>query len=114
MRETLVIRARVLGVVFIAIALLLSVRLYFLQVVKGADYAQNAKGQYQEAAPETEARGAIYFTTKDGALVSAAVMQSGWRIALTPKDVVEPERLYEKINAIAPVDYDRFTASVAK
>src|SRR3989344_3362458 len=114
MRETLVIRARVLGVVFIAIALLLSVRLYFLQVVKGADYAQNAKGQYQEAAPETEARGAIYFTTKDGGLVSAAVMQAGWRVAIVPKDIVDPDKLYEALSALTPVDRDRFSASAAK
>ncbi|OGG52698.1 hypothetical protein A3C20_04100 [Candidatus Kaiserbacteria bacterium RIFCSPHIGHO2_02_FULL_55_25] len=114
MRETLVIRARVLGVVFIAIALLLSVRLYFLQVVKGADYAQNAKGQYQEAAPETEARGAIYFTTKDGGLVSAAVMQAGWRIAITPKDIVDPDKVYEALSALTLVDRDRFTTSAAK
>ena len=114
MRGTLVIRARILGVLFIAIALLLSVRLYFLQIVNGSDYAQDAKGQYQEAAPETEARGAIYFTTKDGGLVSAAVMQAGWRVAVTPKDIVDPEQVYAQLSALTPVDRDRFAVSAAK
>ena len=114
MRATLVIRARVLGLLCIAIALLLSVRLYFLQIVYGSDYAQDAKGQYQEAAPETEARGAIYFKTKDGGLVSAAVMQTGWRIAITPKAIVEPEEVYAALSALTPIDHDRFTVSAAK
>jgi stage V sporulation protein D (sporulation-specific penicillin-binding protein) len=114
MRATLVVRARVLGIVVIAIALLLGVRLYFVQIVHSAEYAQDAEGQYQEAAPDIGNRGTIYFTTKDGELVAAAVMQTGWRIAITPKDITDPAKVYGELNAITPVDQVRFMTSAAK
>lgn len=114
MKQRLVLRVRILCGIFIFVALLLGVRLYFVQIVEGANYARDAEGQYSEAAPDTETRGTIYFTTKTGALVPAAVMQSGWRVAIVPKQIGDPKKLYATLNAIAPVDSERFASSAAK
>ena len=114
MKESLVIRLRVLSGVATLVAVLLGVRLYFLQIVHGEDYSLDAQGQYQEQSPDTEERGTIYFTNKDGGLVSAAVMQSGWRIAITPKNIENTESVYAQLNAITPIDRERFVTSVAK
>ncbi len=114
MRHTLVIRARILGAFFILVALLLIVRLYFLQVVHGADYRTQAVAQYVEQSPDTQDRGNIFFTTKDGDLVSAAVMQTGWRIAIDPQELKDPAAAYAAINAIVPIDSSRFFADAAK
>ena len=114
MKSRLVARARLLSALFIIAAGLLVLRLYFVQIVHGADYQKSAQGQYVEASPDTEDRGNIFFTTKDGQLVSAAVMKSGWRIAIVPKDIVDPENVYATVNTITPVDRDRFLASAAK
>ena len=114
MKAQLVLRARILCGVFIAAGLLLTARLYFVQIVHGADYQKQAMGQYVEPSPDTEARGDIYFTTKDGALVSAAVMQSGWRIAINPEDIGDANALYTKLNGITPIYKERYMASAAK
>lgn len=103
-----------LGGVFIAFALLLVVRLYFVQIVHGEDYRRDALGQYQEPAPETLQRESIFFTSKDGTSVAAAVMQSGWRIAINPQQIKDIEGTYSKLNAITPIDRKLFFGNAAK
>jgi len=107
-------RARVLSVFFIAIALLLATRLYFVQIVHSAAYQKNAMGQYVETDTDTIDRGAIYFTTKDGEIRSAAEMQSGWRVAIQPPNIVDASVAYTTLNAITPIDHDRFIQSATK
>lgn len=114
MRRSLVIRARLIGGFFILIALLLITRLYFLQVVHGEDYRRQAVAQYVEQSPDTEERGNIFFTTKSGQLVSAAVMQTGWRVAIDPDQIEDPTGVYAQLSALTPVDEGRFLASAAK
>lgn len=113
-RRGFVTRLRVLSGVFVCVALLLVVRLYFVQIVHGDAYRSAASAEYVETSSEMSARNDIFFTTKDGRLVGAAVMTSGWRIALTPKDVVSATSTYAAIAAITPIDRERFFASAAK
>ncbi|MBI4088244.1 penicillin-binding protein 2 [Candidatus Kaiserbacteria bacterium] len=114
MRHTLVVRARIIGALFSLAAALLIVRLYFLQVVHGTDYREQAVSQYVEQSPDTESRGNIFFTTKTGQLVSAAVMQTGWRIAVDPSEVGDAAAVYARLSALTPVDEDRFMTSAGK
>lgn len=114
MKSKFIPRARILSGFFILIAALLVVRLYFLQIVHGTDYARSAMGQYVESAPDTQDRSDIFFTKKDGGLVAAAVMQSGWRIAISPKDIIEPDALFAKLSSLTPIDSERFSSSATK
>ncbi len=114
MKAGIRIRARIICGAFVLIALLLTVRLYFVQIVEGGKYAREAMGQYVESSTDTEERGDIYFTTKDGTLVAAAVMQTGWRIAINPTEISDANATYSKLNAIFPIDRDRFLSSAAK
>ena len=113
-RKILTRRARFISGAFIAVAALLIVRLYFVQIVHGSQYSRDAMGQYQESAPETVRRGSIFFMQKDGTLLAAATMQSGWRIAIDPRTIGDPEAVFKQLNAIAPVDKDTFMKSAAK
>lgn len=107
-------RTRVLSWVFILGAALLISRLYFVQIVNGVKYERDALGQYVEASPDTENRGDIFFRKLDGGLVAGAVMQAGWRIAIQPKVISDPNSVYEKLNAVLAVDRERFFASANK
>lgn len=107
-------RTRLLGAAFIILALLLSVRLYFLQIVHGEQYQREALGQYQERIDDIESRGSILFTDKAGETVSAAVMYSGWKVAIKPAAISDPDALYRQLNAITPVDHERFAAGMQK
>lgn len=114
MRSSLVFRVRILCAFFILFAILLAIRLYFVQVVYGDEYRNQAMGQYMEKALDTQPRGNIYFSTKDGVRVAAAVMETGWRIAITPKDIENAEETHALLSAITTVDKERFMASAAK
>lgn len=114
MRSSTRLRLRLLSGGFVFIALLLGVRLYFVQIVHGSEYSQDAIGQYVEEGPDASDRAKIFFTNKDGTLLAAAVMQQGWRIAITPKDIIDAEAAFATLSAITPVDRDRFMASAAK
>lgn len=114
MKSKFVGRARFLSGLFIVGALLLVVRLYFVQIVNGSAYGRDALGQYVAASPETEKRGDIFFQKKDGTLVSAAVMQAGWRIAIQPKVLTDQDAVYAKLNAVVPINREEFLASAEK
>ncbi|MBI4079869.1 penicillin-binding protein 2 [Candidatus Kaiserbacteria bacterium] len=106
-------RARFLSALFILAALLLVARLYFVQIVHGEQYRKSALGQYVADVRDTEDRGIIFFKEKDGDLVAAALMQGGWRIAIAPKEIADPEDVFAKLS-FAGVDRERFFASVSK
>ncbi|MDP3646250.1 MAG: penicillin-binding protein 2 [bacterium] len=114
MRSSLAFRTRILCAFFIVVALLLIVRLYMVQIVHGQDYQKDAVAQYVEQHPDTINRGNIFFTTKDDTLVAAAVMQSGWRIAIQPPNIVDATSTFRELNAIAPLDEARFLEVAAR
>jgi cell division protein FtsI/penicillin-binding protein 2 len=114
MRAVLVTRTRILCGFFVLAAILLVTRLYFVQIVHGDGYARDAEAQYVEAGAETRDRGTVYFTTKDGALVAAAVMHSGWRIAIRPEDIGDEDAIFDALDGVISIDSERFSKSVAK
>ena len=114
MKSNFVLRARILSALFILAALLLASRLYFVQIVHGAEYRRSASAQYSEPSPDTEARGSIFFTKKDGGLVAAAVQEEGWRIAISPKDISDADAVYGTLSALTSIDRTRFFASAGK
>lgn len=107
-------RLRLLSVLFVLVALLLSARLYFVQIVHGEEYRRSAMGQYIENSFETQDRWDIFLSEKNDSLVAAAVMQAGWRVAIVPKEITNPEHFYERLAAHTPLDHERFFASAAK
>ena len=109
-----VVRLRILSGLFVAVAILLVARLYFIQIVHGQEYRADAMGQYVSPETDTDTRSTIFFTDISGRLVAAAVMQSGWRIALTPKDITDAKKSYNAIHKVIPLDSVRFMASAQK
>lgn len=114
MKSRFVLRTRILSGCFLLVAVFFIARLYLLQIVHGEEYESRANAHYVKPDPDTASRGIIYFTAKDGELVSAAVMQTGWRIAIKPDEIEGAGRVYEQLNAIVPIDRERFLASAAK
>lgn len=114
MKTRFVLRTRILCGCFVLAALLFIGQLYLLQIVHGSEYQKKATAHYTKSDPDTVNRGSIYFTAKGGELVSAAVMQTGWRIAIKPDQTKDENGVYEQLNAIVPIDRDRFLLSAAK
>ncbi|MDB5187512.1 MAG: hypothetical protein JWO50_32 [Candidatus Kaiserbacteria bacterium] len=112
--SSMVFRSRVLCAFFILLALLIIARLYFVQIVHGESYAAQAQSQYVEQNSDQESRGTIFFTKRDGTLVAAAVMQSGWRIAINPSQILDAHAAYAAMNAVTPIDEGKFMDAASK
>jgi cell division protein FtsI/penicillin-binding protein 2 len=113
MKSDLRLRTRILSGIFVFIALLLALRLYFVQIVHGAEYQEEGMGQYVQPDPSTGGnRGDIYFTTKDGQLVAAAVSETGYSIAVNAQKLTNAATEYAALNALTPISKDTFMAAV--
>ncbi|MHB0865797.1 MAG: peptidoglycan D,D-transpeptidase FtsI family protein [Minisyncoccota bacterium] len=99
------------------ITLLIIVRLYFVQVVSGQEYAQKADSQFISNANGLFDRGTIYLTNKNGTLISAATLATGFLVAINPQTLSDPEAAYAAIEAVASttmVSHDTFLTLAAK
>lgn len=114
MRRALRTRLRILAGVIVLVTLLLVTRLYFVQVVYGQEYALRAERQYVRSSEQLYDRGTIYFTRKDGTLISAAALANGFVVAIDPGRIENPDEVFTALSAHLPLSYDEFIASASK
>jgi stage V sporulation protein D (sporulation-specific penicillin-binding protein) len=107
-------RIRFLSFCIFAFAALLVGRLYFLQVMESEMYSSKADRQYQSTSKNVFDRGSIFFQNKDGSLVSAATLRSGFIVAINPEILKDPESVWQKVNEIMPIDHDEFISKATK
>ena len=87
MRAKFVMRVRIILAFFVLFTIVLSIKLYFVQVVQGEDYREAAQNQYIASSSPLENRGKIIFVDKDGLEHSAAIMNSGYRLVVHVRKV---------------------------
>ncbi|HEX2792653.1 MAG TPA: penicillin-binding protein 2 [Candidatus Paceibacterota bacterium] len=114
MRRAIRIRLRVLSTLLFLFAFLLITRLYFVQVVDAAEYQLRAEKQYMSSSQELFDRGSIYLTRKDGSLLSAATLATGFTVAMRPSDIEDAETAYAALSAQVAIDKEAFLASAAR
>ncbi len=102
----------VLGAI-VLFALMIIGKLFFLQVVDGSAFVLRADKQYAPSDAEFD-RGKIYATAKDGTLVELASVTQGYKLAIVPSEVKDPEATYAAINAVIPIDHDSFINRASK
>lgn len=114
MRNNFTFKIRLLSLAILSFACVLGIKLYMVQIVHGRAYSEQAERQYYKPNQAIFNRGSIYFSNKDGSLVSAATQRSGFIVAINPKILENKEDAYKKINAIVPIDHDSFIAKASK
>lgn len=114
MRRAFRARLRIITIALVAVAALLVVRLYFVQVVHGGEFSLRAERQYVSGSQQLYDRGSIYFTRKDGTLISAAALGTGFLIAINPSHLTDAEAAYAAISEQVAIDREAFMASAAK
>jgi stage V sporulation protein D (sporulation-specific penicillin-binding protein) len=92
----------------IFIGCLVVARLFSLQVINKEIYNDKADRQYATPKGSIFDRGTIFFTKKDGTLVSAGTIMTGFKLAINPKQITEAEKVYELLNNITPIDKQDF------
>lgn len=114
MRREIRGKLRVISLGLFAVALLLITRLYFVQVVHGSDYSLRAERQYISSSQELYDRGSIFFTRKDGTLLSAAGLATGFTLAMNPSVVKDLEGTLQKLSEYVVLDREAFMLAAAK
>lgn len=107
-------RTRVLSLTIVVFSFILIAKLFLLQVVHSNSYSEMADRQYATPSSDIFERGTIFFTRKDGQLVSAAVQSSGFKIAINTEKLVDKEGSYKKLNEIVDIPYDEFIKKAEK
>lgn len=104
-----------LSIGVIAIALVLLVRLYDIQIRKGEHFGELSDRQYSSIAlDENFDRGLIIFQYKDGRDFFAASNQTGYTLAIDPSHLQNPAGTYEKLNKIVEIDREDFYEKAQK
>lgn len=106
-------RLRAISIFILIAAIIFIAKLYMLQVVDSDTFTELAGKQYSRPAKIFN-RGAIFFESRSGALISAATIKAGFTLAMIPKELKEPEEAYRQINEILPIDREKFFEKAAK
>lgn len=90
-------------------------RLYVLQIMHGHVYAARADAQFAPPDSPLLERNSIYFTDKDGTLITAATLEQGFSLAVNPARVTDAEMLYKTLAPYVPgLEHDVFVAKATK
>ncbi len=116
MTNSTVYRIRSISGALVLGALLIVVRLFFVQIVHGREYEEKAIQQYKGKAGTSFNRGSIYLSSREGAPVAAASLSYGYTLAVHPVQVAEghEEELYTALSRFVLIDKDDFLAKLAK
>lgn len=89
-------------------AVLLLGRLYQIQILHADQYQERAESQYVHTKTDLYTRGSILFTTRDGATLSAAAIQSGYVLAANPTHfTVSPEAFCQELESYLDSSVER-------
>ncbi len=88
-RPQLTFRIRLLSGFIVMVALLLTARLYYIQIANAALYEERAERQYVHTKADVFSRGSIYFETRDGEKLSAAAVRAGFVLAVNPQLITD-------------------------
>ncbi|MBK5215215.1 MAG: penicillin-binding protein 2 [Candidatus Pacebacteria bacterium] len=107
-------RIRIIVVFIFIVAAILISRLFFVQVVHQNFYAERAEKLYVTPASNIFNRGSIFFSKKDGSLVTAGTVTAGFKLAIIPKDIIDPEAAYAMLDPYIEMDLNTFLSKVSK
>ena len=107
-------RIRLISYAIVVFAVLLVGRLYYVQIVHGETYAEQADHQYVRPSTELFDRGSIFFEDKDGRLIAAATVRSGFTITINPTKIIDPPELYRTLSAVTPISEASFLLRAGK
>src|SRR3989344_311428 len=113
-RRDFVQRVRLVALALTFVGALLIFRLYDIQVVKGATYRDRAETQYALSDGHHFDRGSIFFTARTGSLISAATLETGYTVALIPRDLIDAAQAFTTLSSHLALDSANFFSKASK
>jgi len=114
MKDGFKARTRIIYLIIFLTGIIMTTRLFFLQVVNSEQYKNEANKQHFSPAAKNFDRGSIFFTEKSGRVISAAVVKNAYQIYMNPKVLEDSEDAYAKLSKIVSVNKTDFMAKAAK
>ncbi len=115
MRDTFAFRIRLISFFILCLGGLFGLKLFWLQIIHGHEYSDQADHQYVTPEGSQFDRGTIFFKKKNGELVSAASLLRGFTAAMNPKTITDPEGAFTKLASVIPdLNHDAFIAQANK
>ncbi len=108
------IRIRLIFGGFVVLTILLAGKLYLVQVVHGQDFRDRAERQYSLPRTAVFDRGTIYFEDRKGDRISAATLDSGFVVAISPPAVTDIDALYKALSKLMTLDKTEFYKKARK
>jgi stage V sporulation protein D (sporulation-specific penicillin-binding protein) len=108
------VRIRIISIGVLLCALLFIGRLYSLQIAQADQFRSSAERQYINTNTVSYDRGEIFFESRTGELLPAAMTRSGFTLAVNPSLVKDPEGTYAELNSLVPLVKSDFLSKVSK
>ncbi|MDP3726607.1 MAG: penicillin-binding transpeptidase domain-containing protein, partial [bacterium] len=108
-------RIRFLYIFIAMVAIIFIGKLFFIQIMHGEDYVEQASNQYISPIAHIFDRGSIFFTKKDGGLLSGATLKSSYTVAINPTVLKDAASVFKQLLAIIPdIESDTFFLRAGK
>ncbi len=107
-------RVKIVSFFIISFALVLVLKLFFVQVVHSSSYSERADRQYATPSSSIFERGTIFFERKDGHLVSAATQVSGFKLTIDATKILNKEDVYNNLADIVDLNQEDFLTKASK
>ena len=114
MKSSFLFRTRIIFFCISIFALILITKLFLVQVVHSSSYSERADRQYATPSSNIFERGTIYFSRKDGQLVSAAMQTTGFKLTINPVKIIDEELAFEELSKILNLGRDEFLTKAGK
>ena len=114
MKKRHLLRIYFIYIIVFLVALTLIGRLYFVQIIHGVEFSNEALGQYTKSADDIYDRGTIFMEDKNNRMVSGATLKSGFTIVINPKILEDPLIVYKKLSEVIDIDQDKFFMRAGK
>jgi len=108
------LRIKIIIACVFLIAIVILARLFSLQILQKNTYIEKADRQYITPSSNVFKRGDIFFSKKDGSLVAAATVTNGFKIAVSPMKITEPEKIFKSLEPYIKMDEATFLSKVSK
>jgi len=114
MISSLLFRSKIVLLCIIIFSLVLITKIFFVQIVHRDAYSELADRQYSTPSGDIYERGTIFFTDKDGQLISVATQTTGFKVAIDNSEILDAQLVYEKLSKIITIDYGNFVMRAGK
>jgi len=107
-------RIKIVSIFVGIVAIIIIAKLFLVQVVHNDLYLEKADRQFSSSSSNGFDRNTIFFSKKDGTLVAAGTVSTGFKLAIKPKDITDEESIYNLLSPYLTIDHDTFISRAEK